>query len=220
MTETVMLIRILLAAILSGLIGFERELNGCAAGLRTHILVSVGSAVFMITSIMVAASYGGVGAVDPSRIASGVVTGIGFLGAGAIIRYGSSIRGLTTASSIWAVSAIGLATGAGVYAAAALATVVSLAVLILSRWEETMSLKKHGKNMMIRFIKAEYSGDCDIKKIIEMYGGFIKQISMEEDEDGKQVTIMLDLILSRVYHKEVMAEISSLAGVTKVFWEE
>ena len=219
MTGIEMLIRVLLSAVLGGLIGLEREINGCAAGLRTHILVSVGSTVFMITSIMVAFSYGEAGSVDASRIAAGVVTGIGFLGAGAIIRSGVSIRGLTTASSIWAVSAIGLASGAGVYTAAVLATIVSLAVLILSRFEETLLLKKHGKRLRIKCEKTKYSGDSDIRKIIDVYGGLVKQVSTEEDETGEQVTIILDLILSRVYHKEVMTEISSLAGVTEVFWK-
>ena len=81
------------------MVGFERELHGCAAGLRTHILVCVGATLFIITSISMV-QYSEL--VDPTRIAAGVVTGIGFLGAGAIMRYGASIRGLTTASSIWA----------------------------------------------------------------------------------------------------------------------
>ncbi|MGB2600284.1 MAG: MgtC/SapB family protein, partial [Candidatus Omnitrophota bacterium] len=80
--------------------------------------------------------------VDPSRIASGVVTGIGFLGAGAIIRFGASIKGLTTAASIWAVAAVGLATGAGLYVAAGTAAVLVLIVLFLSRLEEKMELKR------------------------------------------------------------------------------
>lgn len=145
MGNLVILVRILIAAFLSGLIGLERELHGCAAGLRTHILVCIGSALFMLTSIFVAESYKSIGTVDPSRIAAGVVTGIGFLGAGAIIRYGTSIRGLTTAASIWAVAAIGLAIGAGMYEAGGIATVISLMVLILSRLEEKMFLKHRNK---------------------------------------------------------------------------
>jgi len=145
MSSLVILVKVLLSAILGGLIGIERELHGCAAGLRTHILVSIGSTLFMMTSVMVAMNYSHVGAADPSRIASGVVTGIGFLGAGAIIRNGSSIRGLTTAASIWASAAIGLSVGVGMYLAATVTAFVVLAVLILSRLEEKIALKKKDK---------------------------------------------------------------------------
>ncbi len=141
MSSMIVLIRMLIAAFLGALIGLERELHGCAAGLRTHILVSMGAALFMLISIHVAEAYGHFGDVDASRIAAGVVTGIGFLGAGAIIRYGSSIRGLTTAASIWAISAIGLATGAGMYEAAVITTFIGLVILFLSRVEEKLVLK-------------------------------------------------------------------------------
>ena len=141
----VIAVRIILSAVLGGLVGLERQIHGRAAGLRTHILVSVGSGLFMLVSILVSSSYGHLGSVDPSRIAAGVVTGIGFLGAGAIIRYESNIKGLTTAASIWAVAAIGLAAGAGLYAPALITTVVVVAVLILSRLEERMELKGDSK---------------------------------------------------------------------------
>ncbi|MFQ5953295.1 MAG: MgtC/SapB family protein, partial [Candidatus Omnitrophota bacterium] len=91
MSGIVVLLRLFLSVLFGGLVGIEREIHGRAAGLRTHILVSLGSALFMVTSILVGASYGHVGDIDPSRIAAGVVTGIGFLGAGAIIRFGTSI---------------------------------------------------------------------------------------------------------------------------------
>lgn len=141
MATIVVVIRMLTAAFLGALIGLERELHGCAAGLRTHILVSMGAALFMLISIHVAEAYGHLGDVDASRIAAGVVTGIGFLGAGAIIRYGSSIRGLTTAASIWAISAIGLAVVAGMYEAAVITTLIGLMILFLSRVEEKLVLK-------------------------------------------------------------------------------
>ncbi|MGD2279467.1 MAG: MgtC/SapB family protein [Candidatus Omnitrophota bacterium] len=141
MPVTTVILRLFLSVIFGGLVGLEREVHGRAAGLRTHILVSLGAALFMITSLLVGASYGHLGNVDPSRIAAGVVTGIGFLGAGAIIRFGISIRGLTTAASIWAVAAIGLAAGAGLYVAAGAATLMVVIVLFLSRLEERMELK-------------------------------------------------------------------------------
>lgn len=149
MTDLSIVVRILVAAILGAAVGLEREVHGRAAGLRTHILVCVGSALFMVTSILMSAYHGQTGQVDPSRIAAGVVTGIGFLGAGAIIRSGSGIRGLTTAASIWAIAAIGIAVGAGMYVAAVVTTAVVVAVLFLSRIEEKMELKSGRKKKTV-----------------------------------------------------------------------
>jgi putative Mg2+ transporter-C (MgtC) family protein len=117
-TELEMILRILLAAVLGAIIGFQREHAGKAAGIRTHSLICLGSALFSVA--------------DPSRIAAGVVTGIGFLGAGAIIhREGGLVGGLTTAATIWAVAAIGLAAGIGMYIIATVASVIVLVVLLL-----------------------------------------------------------------------------------------
>jgi len=140
MLLSTMIIRMLVASVLSGFIGIEREAHDKAAGFRTHILVCVGSALFMITSILISQEYGYLGEVDPSRIAAGVVTGVGFLGAGAVMRSGPSVHGLTTAASIWAVAAIGLAAGSGLYGAATVTTVIVLIVLFLSRAKKKFDL--------------------------------------------------------------------------------
>jgi putative Mg2+ transporter-C (MgtC) family protein len=124
----------LAGAILGGVIGFERERhNKRIAGFRTHILVSVGSALIMLTSIYIFEAYGKITPADPARIAAGVITGIGFLGAGTIIRSGESVKGLTTAASLWTVSGIGLAVGCGFYSAGCVAAVIVLATLYLLR---------------------------------------------------------------------------------------
>ena len=123
--------RILIAALLGGLVGLEREHAKRAAGLRTHTLVSVGSALIMMTSIHLFELYAGVADVDPSRIAAQVVSGIGFLGAGTIIRSGRSVSGLTTAATLWVVSAVGLAVGCGFWKAAVFTTASVLIGLIL-----------------------------------------------------------------------------------------
>lgn len=131
--EGVMLIRLVLSILLGGLIGLEREAHGRPAGLRTHIMVSLGSCLIMLTSMFIFDIYRTVATVDPSRIASGVITGIGFLGAGAILKEGEWIKGLTTASSLWVVSAIGLAAGCGFYKASIFTTALALIVLVLMR---------------------------------------------------------------------------------------
>jgi putative Mg2+ transporter-C (MgtC) family protein len=124
MSIAVVIIRILIAAILGGAIGVEREIREHTAGFRTHLLVAVGAAAFTLASFfhLAGTSY------DPNRISAQIVTGIGFLGAGAIIRYGTSVRGLTTAASLWTVAAVGLLTGQGFYTAA----IVTTAVVIIS----------------------------------------------------------------------------------------
>ncbi len=121
-----LLIRFMLAAALGGAIGLERELRRKPAGLRTNMLITLGAAVFTAMSLEIAGGGG-----TPDRIAAGVVTGVGFLGAGAIMRSGRDVHGMTTAATIWVNAAIGMAAGAGVFGLAVLAGVVTLLVLIV-----------------------------------------------------------------------------------------
>ncbi|MDP8230211.1 MAG: MgtC/SapB family protein [Candidatus Gorgyraea atricola] len=133
-TDMQVIVRLGLAALLGGLVGIEREKhNKKIAGFRTHILVCVGSALVMLTSLYIAMTYGSVGTADPARIAAGVLTGIGFLGAGTIIRSGASVMGLTTAASLWTVAGIGLAVGCGFYVAGYVTTAIALAALYVLR---------------------------------------------------------------------------------------
>ena len=128
--ELEMVLRLLLAAALGAIIGYQRERAGKQAGLRTHILISVGAALISLISI-----YGFGAASDPARVAAGVVVGVGFLGAGVILhRQGGIVAGLTTAATIWVVAGIGLAAGTGLYIVAAVATALVLGVLIMPRW--------------------------------------------------------------------------------------
>ena len=125
-TEVIMILRLLLAAALGAIIGYQRERAGKPAGLRTHTLICLGAALFTIASIY------GFGGVNPAQVAAGIVAGIGFLGAGAILhRQGGIVIGLTTATTMWAVAAIGLTAGAGLYLLSAVTTVVVLIILLL-----------------------------------------------------------------------------------------
>ena len=135
------MIRLLLAAGLGGVIGLEREYRRKTAGLRTNILIAVGSALFTIMSIELAKEPG----TDPSRIAAQIVTGIGFLGAGAILRTRADVHGLTTAATIWVNAAIGIAAGAGEFLLASAATVVTLFVrTILEQVDKRIERTKSG----------------------------------------------------------------------------
>ena len=129
----VLVTRLGAAIVLGGLLGLERELKGKPAGLRTHMMVALGAACFSIAALeftaAASARLGAPIAFDPSKVAEGIVTGIGFLGAGSIIQNRGSVEGLTTAGSIWLVGSIGLAAGAGAYLLASLAVALALVIL-------------------------------------------------------------------------------------------
>lgn len=137
-------LKIGLAALLSGLIGAEREWTGKAAGLRTHMLIGVGAALLTDVSIGVGGRFGaGSTAWDPGRIAAQIVSGVGFLGAGTIIQARGGVRGLTTAAGLWVAAALGLAVGASFYVEAAVTTAVLLIILIALRPIETRLLRRN-----------------------------------------------------------------------------
>lgn len=137
------LLRLALAAALGGAIGLEREFRHKAAGLRTNMLIALGSALFSILSVEL-----GAGAGSPDRIAAQVVTGIGFLGAGAILRSGENVHGLTTAATIWVNAAIGMAAGLGAYTVAGIAAAITLVVLALMPVMEGMVERRRGGRLM------------------------------------------------------------------------
>ena len=139
--STEFIIRICIAALLGGVLGFEREIHGRPAGLRTHFLVSMGAAVFMMLSPYVAKMEPEIIG-DPGRIAAQIVSGIGFLGAGAIVKEGVSIRGLTTAASLWVAAAIGMTTGVGSYKGAIVVSGLALIALELLPHIETIFKKQ------------------------------------------------------------------------------
>lgn len=157
-----------LAVLFSGVIGYEREHSHRPAGFRTHILVAVGSALVMMTSGYVFNEYAGLGTFDPTRLGAQVISGIGFLGAGTILREGFSVKGLTTAASLWAVSCIGLAVGAGYYVGALISTVVIY--LTLNTFKRFILKGNPSKNI---YIEAENMTKqaADVGAIIKRYGG-------------------------------------------------
>lgn len=145
--DSELVVRLLLAAVLGAAVGLERELRQKSAGLRTNTLIAVGAALFTLMSIEMAE---GTAAADPTRLAAQIVTGVGFLGAGAIMRTGSGISGLTTAATVWVNAAIGVAAGGGEYHLALIATGVTLAVLLalspLEAWIDRRLPKRPGEN--------------------------------------------------------------------------
>ena len=179
MTDWIVLQRLLLTTAIAGVIGYERERHGRAAGFRTHILVGIGACLMMLTGLDLMERLAGRVAVDPTRIAAQVVSGIGFLGAGTILRFRASVRGLTTAASLWAVAGVGLAVGAGFVWGALLTGLIVIVVLFgfsrLERamrrdWYQTLIIDTAGSGQelaRIRSLLAEYDieiRDLDIKE--------------------------------------------------------
>jgi len=133
-----LLIRLTLACLLGGLIGIERERLGHPAGFRTHILVCIGSTLVMLCNIFIYEQYKTYANIDPARMGAQVISGIGFLGAGTILKEGVTVKGLTTAASLWSVACIGLAVGLGFYTGSIFATILVLITLVVfSRFMET-----------------------------------------------------------------------------------
>lgn len=174
--------RLLLACIFGGIVGYERERNDSPAGFRTHILVCLGAALIMVLSMYGFSNFVTVNK-DPARLAAQVVSGIGFLGAGTILRDKTSVRGLTTAASLWVVSAIGLAVGAGFYFSSILATL--LVFLTLERTIETYFFRN---SQVLKVITV--NGTCkakEIQRIIVSHNIYPQNIFMKllKEEDNK-----------------------------------
>jgi putative Mg2+ transporter-C (MgtC) family protein len=188
-------IRIIVAAVLGGVIGLEREIREHTAGFRTHILVAVGAAAFTLAS-----SYGLEGSdFDPNRISAQVVTGIGFLGAGAIIRYGVSVRGLTTAASLWAVAAVGLLSAQGFFEAALITTAVVITSLYgLRLIEDRLIYPRVGRlvGVRVRFECAGYRPLAQLFAVLQAARVIVKEVAVESDEDDSD-TVHLFLRLPR-----------------------
>lgn len=172
------IIRLLLAALMGGVIGLERERKRSTAGLRTHMLVSLSSSLLMILSILIperlggSANYG-----DSIRLAAGVVTGIGFLGAGTIIKHGSTVRGLTTAASIWAASALGLTVGAGFILIGAIALVMILVALYGLKGIDQYLARRYGRHIIYLRLKGGRRTPL-LRKLGNMLGDRLKKVEI------------------------------------------
>ena len=215
------LMRLALAFILGGLIGMEREIHGRAAGLRTHILVSLGSALIMLTSLHLFYIYSEITRIDPARIAAGVITGIGFLGAGTILRFRASVRGLTTAASIWAVAGIGIAIGSGFYIGAYAATALVLFTLFfLTRAERAMFRKDWYKLMVVR-CKGHIQQLQAVRSVLAEYKAEIRDFEIKKQPGSENVAIELNLkLLSDRQDDQILSRIMRIKGVKSASWQE
>ena len=166
-------VRLLAAAALGALIGLEREIHDHPAGMRTHLLVSLGSAGFTVLSI---AAFPAPGA-DPARIAAQIVTGIGFLGAGAILKEGATIRGLTTAASLWATAAVGMAAGAGAWLTAVAITVIVIVSLWPLRLVADRVIGRDPHIVRMRLLVDDPKALADVVAVITRNGGSVAHLA-------------------------------------------
>jgi putative Mg2+ transporter-C (MgtC) family protein len=215
-------IRLLLAMLLGGLVGFEREHNNNAAGLRTHILVCLGSTLIMLLSIYGFAQFVTLNR-DPARLAASVITGIGFLGAGTILFTGKSITGLTTAASLWVVAAIGLAIGAGFYYAAVAATLLVLLNLwVLNKIEQKFLNGKKARILTIRAVGKHNLID-EVAAKLTTKSIMTKRMTLTETRlpTEENIDLQMELQLHVVAPKQIdpinlIVELKSIDGVFAV----
>ena len=208
--------RLMLALVLGSVIGFERQHRKKTAGLKTHALVSLGSCLVTILSINLYAGVQGLTNADPARLAAQVVSGIGFLGAGAIIKEGPTVKGLTTAASLWVVASVGLAAGAGAITGAVVTTVlVVLSLEILPKLEKLIPQGPSVNNLIIHSV--EKPGQIGrIGACLGNMGIGISQISIEDAEGGR-ITIFVHVNLpERVRADYMIAELSNIEGVLSI----
>ncbi|WP_124726366.1 MgtC/SapB family protein [Staphylospora marina] len=185
--------RLFIAGLLGGLVGWERERNNHPAGFRTHILVSLGSALIMLISVYGFANYMDETNVrfDPARLSAQVVSGIGFLGAGTILRHGFSVTGLTTAASLWVVSGVGLAVGAGFLFGAVLTTALALISLELLNRMENILIKKRKMHVLHLIVRDEPGKITEIADLVARAGGVVRKLDIDDSGEGDDVEIRL-----------------------------
>lgn len=181
--------RIGLAALLGGLIGAERERTGKWAGLRTHMLIAVGSALLTDISVLIGLHYaqGHSNAWDPGRIAAQIVSGVGFIGAGTIIQSRGAVQGLTTAAGLWVASAIGIAVGAGFYAQAVITTVALLVILAGLRPLEA-HLRRDRQSVVLRLAREQKLSR--LLEVLEKSGIKVENVSISRDGEEVSATIL------------------------------
>ncbi|PIQ95964.1 MAG: magnesium transporter MgtC [Nitrospinae bacterium CG11_big_fil_rev_8_21_14_0_20_56_8] len=213
------LIRLILSIILGGVIGLEREIHGRPAGFRTHVMVCLGSATLILASEF-SVKYMGSSQVmfNPDRLAAGIITGIGFLGAGAIMREQNIVRGLTTAGCIWFVAGLGIVVGKGFYSLAILATLGALAVLTWFRYMEFRLPVTYYQDLSIHFVSHGYEEvQKQCEEIFRARGIRVDSKNLLIDNLENEIRVRYRVIFKKTLERETpVLEISKLPGVRKV----
>lgn len=182
-------LRLLLSIVFGGALGLEREIHGKSAGMRTHMLVALGSSLFTILSYALPRDLAGGGLADPTRIAAQIITGVGFLGAGSILQGRGSVQGLTTAASIWLVAAIGMAAGGGLYLSALAGTLLGVLVLVaVSQFEQWM-VRRVGTRHVITALLADEQDAWAVESLIGEFNVRANRRHVERQKEGLNIRI-------------------------------
>ena len=209
-----MIPRLMVTAVLCGLIGVEREHVNRPAGLRTHVLVGISAALVMITSEYLFHQYNEMANIDPARLGAQVISGIGFLGAGTIVKDGFNVRGLTTAASLWAVACIGLAAGAGLYSGAILATIFIYVTLEVMK--NIIGKQKYYKVLRVRWLKIDETIE-NIKIELEKSHIYINQTELFMlEENMSEIRMKISISSEKSMLSSAMEAIRNMENVSYV----
>ncbi len=215
MSIGVIFLRLFVSAVLGGFVGIERENKKRAAGLRTHVLVCLGSALVMVLSEYLFFQYRGLTNIDPTRLGAQVISGIGFLGAGTIIKQGISVQGLTTAASLWAVACIGLATGSGFYIAAIIAAVIVFVTLrSLGKFENVLSANGTSNIEVCVRIENKPGKLGEVASFIGSMGTNITNVDIEEDSEEFLIVAFTLKLPKHQTKTDMIIQLQTLNGVS------
>ena len=210
------ILRLILSIVCGGIIGIERESVNRPAGFRTHILVCIGSALTMLVSIFMYDQFKSQTNLDPSRIAAQVVSGIGFLGAGTIIREGANVRGLTTAASLWTIASVGLALGSGYYFAAGITTLFTFVTLVSFSWFEKHVIQRSFIQTISLTVKDKPGQIGYIGCVLSNFDINIRNVKMEYLENNILTIHLTIRVPSRVNINKVIEKLMQIDGVFAV----
>jgi putative Mg2+ transporter-C (MgtC) family protein len=212
-------LHLVIALAAGAIIGLERSYHGRPAGFRTHALVCLSSSMLMVMTVYQDTWFEALSLeranIDPTRMAQGIMTGIGFLGAGVIMREGLTVRGLTTAASIWVTAGIGVMIGIGFYFPAGIATALTLIVLSVFRWIERRMPIEFYANLTVAFTRTETLPEADLRSIVERQGFVVANMNYSVTGDGK--TFEYQMVIhspDRDKTRELSAALNALSTVT------
>ena len=219
--ETEIIARLFLASFLGAAIGLEREVHGREAGIRTYLLVSLGSALAMVLSESIVFKYQTATlfhiGLDPARIAAQAITGIGFLGAGAIIRYRNSTRGLTTAACMWVVCSVGLAAGAGYYLFSTAVSAIAVGSLVSLKSLERRLKRDWFRDLLI--LSDDVEGQLDrVHDVLDRHGVRISSFALSKNRERKELLVEFKLRFHTVQplDRDIVTYVSGIEGIKRV----
>jgi putative Mg2+ transporter-C (MgtC) family protein len=214
-------LRLFASLVIGGLIGLERSYHGRPAGFRTHSLVCLSTSLLMLVTVYEThwfpnLSQGRI-TLDPTRMAQGIMTGIGFLGAGTIMRDGLSVRGLTTAASIWITAAIGILIGIGFYVPAVLATFLTLGTLSVFRWIESRIPTQLYSQFVVRFVRAKAMPEAQMRQLLSDYGFTVANLNYRLDVEADFIEYQMIIRTTRADNMSKLTQALNMIDAVKEY---